>query len=200
LLAVTGVVGLCYVALVTFSRLFADEAIPFDGRIASPFLLLATIAVVTAVSAQWQTLPPGARAALVTVGILWCVASAATSFAELQDLADDGWGFASAAWIGSDLKAWLLADGSRYELFSDNPPALYSMVHRPSRSMPESTDPMILRRFEGVLEARPSLVIAFREPDAPAGARGEDFARRLRLHEVLRTPDGVVFAPAHDRH
>ena len=112
---------------------------------------------------------------------------------EVQDLSDDGWGYASADWLGSDLKRWLTTDGVHYELFSDNPPSLYSITRRPSRSLPDTIDANTLHRLDHVLAARPSAVIAFQEPDAPAGARGQDFARRLRLREVLRTAEGVVF-------
>ena len=193
LLAATGLVAVSYAALVAFSRLFADAAIPFDNRIASPLFLLATLAIVTALAAQWRTLPPGVRAALVTAAVLWCVGSASVALRELQDLAVDGWGYASADWIGSDLAKWLLSDGVRYELFSDNAPAVYSLTHRASRSLPESTDAETVRRLAAILGARPSAVIAFQEPDAPAGVRGGDFARLLKLRGILRAPEGAVY-------
>lgn len=196
LLAATTLVAACYAALVAFSRLFADEAIPFDGRIASPLFLLATIAVVTSVAAQWRTSTPILRAALGAAGVLWCVASARVTLGELRELTDDGWGYASADWIASDLGKWLAADHGRHALFSDNPPALYSMTHRPSRSLPETTDAPTVARFREVLSRTPSLVVAFTEPDAPAGAHGRDFARLLSLREVRRTADGSVFAIA----
>jgi hypothetical protein len=128
---------------------------------------------------------------LVAGGVLWCVASAIVSVRELEDLAVDGWGYASADWIGSDLAKWLLADGIRYELYSDHAPALNSLAHRTSRSLPDSTDAETVRGLAEVLGARPSAVIAFREPDARA--TGEDFARLLKLREVARTPEGAVF-------
>jgi hypothetical protein len=193
LLAAIGLVAASYATLVTFSRLFADAAIPFDNRIASPLMLLVTLGVVTATAAQWRTLLPGVRAALVAGGLLWCAASALVALRELQGLAVDGWGYASTDWIGSDLAKWLLADGVRYELYSDNAPALYSLAHRTSRSLPDSTDAETVRGLAEVLGARPSAVIAFQEPDAPAGATGEDFARLLKLREVARTPQGAVF-------
>jgi len=196
LLGATTLVAACYAALVAFSRLFADGAIPFDGRIASPLLLLVTIAVVTSVAAQWRSSAPILRATLAVAGILWCVSSARLTVGELRELADDGWGYASADWIASDLAKWLVADQGRHALFSDNPPALYSMVHRPSRSLPETIDTQTLARFRGVLARTPSLVVAFTEPDAPAGARGRDFARSLALPEVRRTDEGSVFATA----
>jgi hypothetical protein len=191
LLAAIGLIAASYAALVTFSRLFADPAIPFDNRIASPLVLLVTLGVVTALAAQWRTLSAGVRAALVAGGVLWCVASAIVSVRELEDLAVDGWGYASADWIGSDLAKWLLADGIRYELYSDHAPALNSLAHRTSRSLPDSTDAETVRGLAEVLGARPSAVIAFREPDARA--TGEDFARLLKLREVARTPEGAVF-------
>jgi hypothetical protein len=193
LLAAIGCIAASYAALVTFSRLFADAAIPFDNRIASPLFLLAALAIVTALATQWRTLPPSVRAALVAAGVCWCVASATVAFQEVEELGDDGWGYASAAWLSSDLRKWLQTEGAGYELFSDNPPSLYSMAHHSSRSLPESTDADTVRRLKEILATRPSAVIAFQEPDAPPGAKGEDFARLLGLREILRTDDGAVF-------
>ena len=193
LLVASGLIAASYVTLVTFSRLFADAAIPFDNRIASPLFLLAALAVVTALAAQWRTLLPSVRMTIVAAGVLWCIGSAFVTFRELQDLGVNGWGYASADWIGSDLRKWLLTNGSHYELFSDNPPALYSLTHRSSRSLPESTDAETVRGLAAILGARPSAVIAFQEPDAAPGIRGEDFAQLLMLREVFRTPDGTVF-------
>jgi hypothetical protein len=193
LLAATGIVAPSYVTLVTFSRLFADAAIPFDNRIVSPLFAVATLAVATAIGVQWGTLGPSLRTAVVVAAGIWCVASANVTLRELSDLRADGWGYASAEWIGSDLRKWLLASGARYELFSDNPPSLYSLTHRSSRSLPESIDPQTLRRLAEILRDRPSAVIAFQEPDAAPRARGEDFARRLMLQQVFRAADGTVF-------
>jgi hypothetical protein len=193
LLAAAGIVAASYVALLTFSRLFADAAIPFDNRIVSPLFLVATLAAATAIGVQWGTMQRGLRTAVVIAAGLWCVASARVTLRELRDLRVDGWGYASAQWIGSDLGKWLLTDGARYELFSDNPPSLYSLTHRSSRSLPESIDPQTVRRLAEILRDRPSAVIAFQEPDAAPGARGEDFARRLMLQQVFRAADGTVF-------
>jgi len=193
LLAATGLVAASYVALVTFSRLFADAAIPFDSRIVSPLLLLATLGVATAVGVQWGTWRSSPRIAVAVAACLWCVASAGVTLGELRDLGVDGWGYASTDWIRSDLRQWLLTNGARYELFSDNPPSLYAMTHRVSRSLPDTTDAETIRRLTEILRARPSAVVAFKEPDAASGARGEDFARRLTLQQVFRAADGAVF-------
>jgi hypothetical protein len=193
LLAGAGIVAASYVALVTFSRLFADAAIPFDNRIVSPLFLVATLAVATAIGVQWGTMRLRLRTAVVVAAGLWCVASARVTLRELRDLRLDGWGYASAKWIGSDLRKWLLTNGAHYELFSDNSPSLYSLTHRSSRSLPESIDPQTMRRLAEILRDRPSAVIAFQEPDAAPGARGEDFARRLMLQPVFRAADGTVF-------
>ncbi len=193
LLAGTGLVAASYTALVTFSRLFADAAIPFDDRIVSPLFLLATVAVATAIGVQWGTMRLGLRTAVVVAAGFWCLASARVTLRELRGLRVDGWGYASAEWIGSDLRKWLLTNGAGYELYSDNPPSLYSLTHRSSRSLPETTDAETIRRLAEILRARPSAVIAFQEPDAAPGARGEDFAERLMLQPLLRTADGTVF-------
>jgi hypothetical protein len=193
LFAAAGITAAVYGPFVITSRLFADGGIPFDGRILSPLLLLATIAVVTALAVQWTSLSALVRGAVVAAAVTWSIGSARVVAADVAELCDDGWGFASADWQGSELAGWLRGPGTGYELYSDNAPALDSLVHRPSRTVPDSTDDETLRAFAGVLAAHPSAIVAFAEPDAKPGARGHDFARLLGFREALRSDDGDVF-------
>jgi hypothetical protein len=193
LLAAAGVTAVSYGLFVVASRLFADGGIPFDNRILSPLFLLATVAIVTALGVQWTSLSPAVRSAVVTAAVAWSIGSARIVAADVAEIRDDGWGFASADWQGSELARWLRGPGTRYELYSDNAPALDSLVHRPSHTIPDSTDDETLHDFARILAAHPSAIVAFAEPDAAPGARGDDFARRLGFREILRSDDGNVF-------
>jgi hypothetical protein len=193
LLAAAGLTAASYGLFVVASRLFADGGIPFDNRILSPLFLLATVAIVTALAVQWRSLSAAIRGAVVTAAVAWSIGSARIVAADVAEICDDGWGFASADWQGSELARWLHGPGTSYELYSDNAPALDSLVHRPSRMVPDSTDDETLHDFARVLAVRPSAIVAFAEPDAPPGARGDDFARRLGFREILRSDYGNVF-------
>ena len=52
----------CYVAMIAVSRLIADPAIPLDGRILAPFLLLVTTAAAPAIASWGRASSPAARA------------------------------------------------------------------------------------------------------------------------------------------
>jgi hypothetical protein len=198
LLAAAGLTATSYGLFVMASRLFADGGIPFDNRILSPLFLLATIVIVTALALQWTSLSAPVRGAVVAAAAAWSIGSARIVAADVAEICDDGWGFASADWQGSELARWLRGPGTRYELYSDNAPALDSLVHRPSRTVPDSTDDETLHGFARVLAAHPSAIVAFAEPDATPGARGDDFSRLLGFRGVLRSDDGSVFVdPAH---
>ena len=168
---------------------------PFDDRIVSPLFLLATVAVATAIGRPVAN--HAARACERRSSSRPAFGASARRCVTFQRAAR------ISASTGGDTRApsgsvpiwrkWLLANGVRYELYSDNPPALYSL-DSPLLSIAARDDGReTIRRLAEILRARPSAVVAFQEPDAAAGAGGEDFAELLKLRAVLRTAEGAVF-------
>jgi hypothetical protein len=185
--------AICYGGLVLFSRLFADGEIPFDNRIGSPVFVLVTIAAIAASAAEWRSWPAHARGAAAMAGVLWLAGSILLVEREVGSLLEDGWGYASADWVGSNLAVWLRTEGTRYVLYSDNPAAVYSLAHRSSRLTPEVSDPKTVAAFGAALAVRPSAIIGFADPIATDIPRAGVLARRLRLREALRSDDGSVW-------
>ena len=186
----SGVLASCYAGIVLFSRLVADAGIPFDNRLFSPVFLLVTVAQVVAGSAVWRTWSVPARAVAGVAGILWLAGSVVVVRQEAGELAEDGWGYASADWVSSDLVRWLHSDGRHYALFSDSPPSLYSLTGRPSRRLDSQDEPAEIGE---VLATRPSAIVGFRDTETGELGRTAALAARLGYHQVVRSDAGAVW-------
>jgi len=197
-LAASGLLAACYAAIVVASRLVADGAIPFDNRLLSPLFLLATIAIVVAGAVRWQEAAAGRRAAGLGALALWLGGSIAVVARETRELSEDGWGYASADWTGSDLARWLNGEGRQYVLFSDNPPSLYSLTHRPSRRLDELGGPSADSASRAVLlrvalAMRPSAIVGFKDSESREHGTAATLAAWVDYREVLRSDEGVVW-------
>ncbi len=186
-------IGACFAALMIFSRLYADDAIVFDDRLLSPLFLLATIAAAAACGEAWSRWPKRTKGLVLMGYAAWLAGTVNLSRALVRDLGDDGWGYASRDWQASELADWLRDEGRSYALFSDNPPAVYSLVHRPSRLVPEAIDSETVAEFADALGERPAAIIGFADPYTPDNPRGGAFAAKLGFREVLRSDEGAVW-------
>lgn len=191
-----GILAACFLFMMTFSRLFADSAIIFDDRLLSPLLLLGIVATASAVGEHWSRWPSRTRAIVVAIAGLWLAGTAWRTRPLVRDLLDDGWGYASRDWQGSDLAGWLREGGARYELFSDNAPATWSLVHRPSRELPQAADSATIAQLRDALAARHGAIIGYADQFNPGQATGADFAKRLGWQRALATDEGTVWLPA----
>lgn len=193
-----GLLALGFALMMILSRLFADEAIIFDDRLISPLLLLGVIVTASACGDAWPTLSGSTRALVGVLLFGWLAGTAMLDVPPVKDLLEDGWGYASIDWQSSEIAQWLRADGRRYSLFSDNPPATWSLIHRPSRLIPDSTTPAVIRDFAAALGAHPSALISYAHPYSPEDPRAAWFARRLGWTEVLRSDEATVWiSPAY---
>ncbi len=197
-LGAAGLQAGCYAGVVLFSRLFVDEGIPFDERLLSPLILLVQIGVAAAAGACWEAWRPRARAALACAGLAWVAASGWATVGAVADARDGGWGYASDDWRGSHLGQWLRYGAAGAPIYSNNPPAIYFLTDRPSRSVPATLDPDSIRAFGRVLAERHGLLVRFRyefDPVAPP----DSLAFRLGLPVRATFPEGEVWsAPSRD--
>jgi hypothetical protein len=191
-LCAAGLLAACYAALVLFSRLFVDEGIPFDERLLSPFILLAEVAVAAALGASWRAWGRRARVAGAGVGLLWLGASAWATVRAVSDATDGGWGYSSDEWRGSALGEWLRANARGSPIYSNNPPAVYFLTHRPSRDIPDSLDPDSVGAFGRVLHEGGGVLVRFPYDFVP-GAAPDSIAVRLALQQLAAFPEGAVW-------
>ena len=195
LMAAAGLLAACYAALVLFSRLFVDEGIPFDQRLLSPFIVLAEVATVTAFAAGWRRWSGRWRVAVVVAWGLWLGGSARATVQAVTDALDGGWGYASDDWRTSRLGDWLRSEGRGVAVFSNNTATMYFLTHRPSRGLPETLDADSVSAFGRVLRERRGVLVRF-PFDLDTGTSPDSLANRLRLIEMARFPDGVIWGPA----
>lgn len=195
LLRILATMAGCYFLVVVASRLFADPSIPFDERILSPLILLATIGLAVLLSAWWPDRSRGSRVVAGSVLVLWAGASAVTSAARIAYARDDGNDFAGSDWRGSPTIAWArAADGGAHSvLYSNWPSALYFHAHRAAHDIPASADGLTLHRFRDRLLRTHGVVVGFKAP-SPDVVDPDTLARALSLRAVARFEDGTVWA------
>jgi hypothetical protein len=185
-----------FVGMMLFSRLVADDAIIFDDRLLSPLLLFAVVVTASACGDLWAMWSGRMRALVASLFVAWLLGSMRLDQPLVNDLLVDGWGYASADWQSSEVAQWLRTDGRRYALYSDNASATYSLDHRPSRVIPDSTTPAIMAGFGDALRAHPSALIGYASPYSPDAPRAGLFARRIGLVQVLRSDEAAVWVTA----
>jgi hypothetical protein len=152
-----------YLWVVIASRLGADPDIPFDWRILSPVMLTGELVAVVVFARLWPSCRPSLRLATLFGASLWMVASARASWIHVTNMRAVGACYDAPQWQESSLARWLRAAGNDYELYSNNPAAIWHMTHRSSKLLPETdVDPMTLRALSERLHARPSAIIDFR--------------------------------------
>jgi len=193
LLSAAALLAACYAAFVFVSRVAVYDSIPFDDRMLSPVILLAEVAVAAALGACWRAWGRRVRLGAAVVSVLWLSASAWAMVRAVGDARDGGWGYASDDWRESKLAAWLRTEGRSYEIFSNDPAAVYFATHRPSRELPSELDPGVIEDFVRIMRAQRSLIVGFGSyydrmvpPDS--------LARLLTFEKVADFADGVIWA------
>lgn len=198
LLRACALLGATFAGLMIASRVYADGAIIFDNRLLSPLFLLGTVAIVAAGANRWSSWSAAGRTAAGFAFIAWLAGSANLAAVQVRELDDDGWGFASRDWQSSALAVWLRDGGRGYRIFSDNPPATWSLAHRPSRHVPDTADSATVADLREILLDAPAAIISYAENQEPDHPRGEVFARKLGWHRVLASDEGDVWLAGAD--
>ncbi len=192
LLSAAALLAACYAAFVLVSRVFVYDNIPFDDRMLSPAILLAVIVVATPLGGAWRAWARPVRGAAAALASAWLAASAGATFRAVEDARDGGWGYASDAWRDSRLVAWLQADGRGFEIFSNDPAAVYFATHRPSRELPTDPTPEEVADFGRAIGAQKSVIVGF--PSYYDRMTSPDsLARRLGLRKLAEFADGNVW-------
>jgi len=189
-----GIAGGCFAALVFVSRLIADPGIPFDERMLSPLMVLASLAVAASVPLVFPRLSSAARTGTALLLAAWIVASGVVTRRFVHEARDGGWGYAMESWRSSRLVGWLRAEGPRFALFTNNAAGIFFFTHRPSRGLPDSYDPEEVADFGDALRSRRGVIVAFTD-GYDAEVSPDSVARLLRLRTLVHTASGTVFRP-----
>jgi hypothetical protein len=192
LVAAAALLAACYAAFVFVSRVLVFDNIPFDDRMLSPAIFLALFALAATFGACWPAWSGRVRGAAAALVLLWLTASAWGTVRAIGDARDGGWGYASDEWRDSRLGPWLRTEGRSAEIFSNDPAAVWFLVHRPSRDLPEALDSAALDDFAQAIAGRRALVVAFGQDYEPM-APPDSLARRLGLEALASFREGKVW-------
>jgi len=197
LLAALGLVAACYAGVLVYSRLMVGADIEFDARILTPLFVLAAAGVAAAVGACWRS---WTRMGRLVTGVLvagWLALALRADAAAIGAQREEGYGYETPDWQASDFAGWLRSEqgGGRYQLFTNDPAAVYFLTGRPARVLPEALDSQTVRAFAHVMRARHGALLGFEsyfDPVAPP----DSLAARLGLREAIRFDYGVAWIPA----
>ena len=185
--------GAVYVVVVAASRLFADYRIPFDARIFSPLLVLATVAV--AVSAVDVARAHGrlASLALAGVGLGWGASMAADIHTGVEVVNQQGRFYTYRGWVSDQAIGWLKNRSRPYATVYSNEPALvYYHTGRHAKMLPDMGED--LAAFGETFKEHPGAVFLARPPHVRNVPEGRLVAM-LGLIPAVRTELGVVYVP-----
>jgi hypothetical protein len=178
-----------YIGFLVVSRLAADQYIPFDERLLSPFMLLAESAAAIVLVIWWRERRWPARVLAVggVVIAAWLVASASGTARLIEEARLDGGDFAGIDWVDSPTLAWVRSPtgGLHRVLYTNWPVAVYFHADRASHDLPDNVDPLTLRRFHDRLSRSNGVVVGFTTPSrdyAPMDALSQLLGLRLIEH------------------
>lgn len=161
-----------YAAILLFSRTFVGGEIEFDDRILSPLYICFGAAVGTMVGNLWDGWTVRGRWAAGGVLAAWIASAAVVDVGQVRTLRAEGYGYEGADWQKTDFAQWLRTTGAKYEIYSNDPAAIYFLTGRPSRMLPETLAPDSALRLRAVFDKHPSLLVGFqddyRQSAAPA--------------------------------
>ena len=161
-----------YAAILLFSRTFVGGEIEFDDRILSPLYICGGAAVGTMIGNLWDGWTVRGRWAAGGLLAAWMASAVVVDVGQVRTLRSEGYGYEGADWQKTDFARWLRTFGARYEIYSNDPAAIYFLAGRPSRMLPETLAPDSVARFKDVFNKHPSLLVGFqddyRQSAAPA--------------------------------
>jgi len=193
MLAATGVLAGSYLAFVLLARIVADPGIPLDQRILAPVILLAELAVITALGARWGDWGWVRRSAAALLLVIWWGGSLSSALDDAEYALDTGNDYADVSWSGSALAGWVREHGDGRALFTNFPTALYFHAGRMARLLPQGAAPDSVRAFARALRERDGLVVVF-----DRGSRfvmsPDSLVARLGVRRIARVADGAVYA------
>jgi len=186
-----------YLAVLGASRVFADPAIPFDERILSPFLMLATMFVFVAAYHEWTSSARLAwRIALAGAGLAWWTAGSLVTFDRARNVRRMGYGYTEDRWQRSAIIRWAAEHEQGRRLYTNRPVAPYLVLHRVAHDVPTREEEARLDDFADTVRAHRGTILMFR---LRTRYMDVDAIRRLGgLRPVLEHENGVVLVPADD--
>jgi hypothetical protein len=187
-----GVIALCHLGVLLFSRIFVGHEIPFDSRLLSPLIVVVELLFAVTVAGFWPTWRWHSRTAVLLILLCWAGGALGWGREWIEDAHTNGWDFNSDDWRRSPTVAWVREAGG-YALFSNHPVPLWFHAGRPSRDLPQSLDPDTVAAFARALRDRHGAVIVFADTSWEPGVPVDSLAARVPLKLVAKFEDGAIY-------
>jgi hypothetical protein len=189
----------CYGVVLLGSRLLLDPAIPFDVRLFSPVLVLATIGL--GVSAGWVMANRGYLVAgVVAAGlVVWVGFAGAYDRAGVRAVNRSGLYYTQQVWVASPLVRWIREHPTRFETtYSDEPELFHFFTGRHATRLPRTSERGDLEAFRAAFAKTPGPVVLF-NPQQPEDLSEKSVIETIEVRPVVRTDEGVVLMPGTGR-
>lgn len=182
-----------YAVILVFSRTFVGGAIEFDDRILSPLYLCGGAAVGTMIGLEWTKWGQRGRWGTALAALAWVAAAVVVDVGQVKEMRAEGYGYEGADWQATDFAQWLKTNGDRYEIWSNDPAAIYFLTGRPARMLPMTLAPDSVKRFEATFKKHPALLVQFQDAYRES-ADGSVLARDFGLAKVQEFEYGRAWA------
>jgi hypothetical protein len=184
-----------YAAVLVASRALADPAIPFDGRILLPLLLLGELATVAAAAALWRTRGLATRLTIVAAAAAWCWGSLSIDRENLEYARQEGSDFAGWSWRNSALMEWTRADRGAHTIYTNWPSAVWFHTGRNAREVPQRYEARSLPEFGARIRGARGAVVMFNALAADALPL-DALVRAGALRQIYSDSSGSIWVPA----
>ncbi len=190
-------VAVCYIAMLTYARLFVGGSIPLDDRLLAPLFLVLGLTTLVSLQ-QWLTTQSASlRRTVYVAALLWLVLAVRQSLTGLRSVLADRDDYGSEYWTDTPVADWMRTSGRAYTLYSDDPVGTYFVSGRPSRDVPPMLIADTTALFGALLRSTHGAIIDYPESFDNATDAGI-IARALGMCLVVASEDGNVWTPAND--
>jgi hypothetical protein len=191
-----------YLVMLLSTLLWFDRLLPLNDRILSPLYLTGVVVFVSFLALAARRRARLFSLSLIAISVFFLAVKANETFALVEELGQDGLGYASAEWRGSRTIEYLKAL-PEVPIYSNDIPAAYLLAGRIVHSIPISTNPSSLtdnpnylsevnRMRHDLNNNNGYLVIIGSDPLHRIGEEAMSLFTQGVLLEAL-FPDGAVF-------
>jgi hypothetical protein len=142
---------------------------------------------------EWGKWGRQGRVATAGAIVAWVAAALVVDVGQVKDMRAEGYGYEGEDWQATDFARWMRTDASRFEIWSNDPAAIYFLTGRPARMLPMTLAADSVRRFEATLKKRPALLVEFQDAYRQS-ADVSVLARRYGLAKVQEFEYGRAWA------
>jgi hypothetical protein len=190
-------ISACYLAMLTYARLFVGGSIPLDDRLLAPLFLVLGLATLVSLQQWLMAQSSVVRRVARGAAALWLVLAVRQSVMAVRSVLADRDDYGSEYWTDTPVADWMRREGRAYTLYSDDPVGTYFVSGRPSRSLPQMQGADTITVFGALLRSTHGAIIDYPQSFDESADAGV-IARALGMCLVVASEDGNVWTPSND--